>query len=195
MKGEATTAQMFGKMFHNIFGWSVMRASALNDNLYNELYEMYILDKHGLNIASYFDSINPVAYQEMTATLLESARKGYWKASDEQIAVTAQRHAEITDRHGAPCTQFICANPKLRQFIARSLPDREAQAYTRQLQEVLSKTVSSAVVLKEENLAGQKSLETQKYPETSMNVLLLVLLLGGGLSILLVSRYKHKRRS
>ena len=195
MKGEATTAQMFGKMFHNLFGWSVMRASALNDNLYHELYDMYILDKHGLNIASYFDSINPVAYQEMTATLLESARKGYWKASDEQIAVTAQRHADITGRHGAPCTQFVCANPKLRQFIAQALPDREAQAYDRQLQDALSETGTSSVVLKEENLSGPGGPETRDRSETSMAVILLIILLGGGLSVLLVSRYNRTRKS
>ena len=196
MKGEATTAQMFGKMFHNIFGWSVMRASALNENLYNELYEMYILDKHGLNVESYFDSINPAAYQEMTATLLESARKGYWQASDEQIAVTARRHADITGRHGAPCTQFVCANSKLQQFIAAALPAPQGQEYKRQLAQALSDAEASAVVLKEQRLSGHdKPQNTDRQHNTLVAVTLIVILLGGGLFFLFVSHRNRPKKS
>ena len=193
MKGEATTAQMFGKMFHNLFGWSVMRPSGLNERLYDDLYELYILDKDSLHIAAYFDSIHPVAYQEMTATLLECARKGYWKASKKQIAVTARQHADFTQRHGAPCTSFVCANPKLQEFIANALPAQEAQAYKQQLHDVLSTADASSVVLREEHLNGDRhpnhlanKLDRKEFPM----VVILLLLLGGGLAIVLVSRHK-----
>lgn len=85
MKGDATTAQSFAKTFQNIFGWSATRPDALTDNIYDDLYDMYIMDVNNLGIAEYFDRVNPTALREMTETMLESARKGFWKPTDEQL--------------------------------------------------------------------------------------------------------------
>lgn len=85
MKGGEGSAQMFGEIFRNIFGWHVMRPSAMDKELFNDLYRMYIKDENKLGIHEYFLRVNPAAFQAMTAVMLESARKGYWKASDEQL--------------------------------------------------------------------------------------------------------------
>ena len=61
------------------------------------------------------------AFQAMTAVMLESARKGYWKASDEQLKTTASLHAQITREKGAACTEFVCDNDKLQSFVADQL--------------------------------------------------------------------------
>lgn len=90
------SAQMFGEIFRNIFGWHVMRPSAMDKELFNDLYRMYIKDENKLGIHEYFLRVNPAAFQAMTAVMLESARKGYWKASDEQLKTTASLHAQIT---------------------------------------------------------------------------------------------------
>ncbi len=129
MKGDATTAQMFGEIFRNIFGWTVMRRSVLGENIYDDLYEMYIEDVNDLGIRDYFDRVNPAALQEMTATMLESARKGYWNASQQQLESIAGLSAEMTDRHGAPCTEFVCGNPKLQEFTASLLDPGRAVRY------------------------------------------------------------------
>ena len=104
MKGGATTAQMFGEIFRNIFGWHATRPSAMDKVIFNDLYKMYIVDENHLGIRDYFQRINPASYQAMTSVMLESARKGYWKASDEQLKVTARLHAQITREAGAACT-------------------------------------------------------------------------------------------
>lgn len=96
MKGGEGSAQMFGEIFRNIFGWHVMRPSAMDKELFNDLYRMYIKDENKLGIHEYFLRVNPAAFQAMTAVMLESARKGYWKASDEQLKTTASLHAQIT---------------------------------------------------------------------------------------------------
>lgn len=101
MKGGATTAQMFGEIFRNIFGWHATRPSAMDKEIFNDLYKMYIVDENHLGIRDYFQRINPASYQSMTSVMLESARKGYWKASDEQLKVTARLHAQITREAGA----------------------------------------------------------------------------------------------
>ena len=98
------------EIFRNIFGWSATRSSALPKDIYDDLYELYILDKENLGVKDYFENVNPVAMQEMTATMLESARKGFWKANKEQLLNTASLNAQITENHGAPCTEFVCGN-------------------------------------------------------------------------------------
>ncbi|MDE5876344.1 MAG: cobaltochelatase subunit CobN [Muribaculaceae bacterium] len=152
MKGDATTAQMFGKIFRNIFGWSAMRPSALSANLYDELYDMYITDSNGLGIEEYFDKVNPVALQEMTATMLESARKGFWNADSEQLTATAKLHARLTERHGAPCTEFVCANAKLREFTSSQLSEETADKYRNAISEATAQPAEGKV-LKEERVS------------------------------------------
>ena len=50
MKGGAGSAQMFGEIFRNIFGWHVMRPSAMDKEIFNDLYRMYIQDENKLGI-------------------------------------------------------------------------------------------------------------------------------------------------
>ena len=146
MKGDATTAQMFGEIFRNIFGWSATRPDLLTDGIYDELYDMYIADKQGLGIAAYFERVNPAAYQEMTATMLESARKGYWKASEQQIQATAGCHARMTEKFGAPCTEFVCANRKLHDYIASHLDKAAAQRFASDMSAAVSANGDSQVL-------------------------------------------------
>ncbi len=150
MKGDATTAEMFGEMFRNVFGWCVMRPSALNENTYDQLYDMYVADVNNLGIEDYFDRVNPAAFQEMTATMLESARKGYWKPTEEQLERTAALHAEITDKNGAPCTEFVCANQKLQGFIASKLNSADSEKYMIKISEAINGDVSGKVMRRNE---------------------------------------------
>ncbi len=149
MKGDATTAQMFGEIFRNIFGWSATRPSALNEGIYDDLYEMYVADVNDLGVKGYFERVNPAALQEMTATMLESARKGFWTPTEEQLKKTGQLHADVTTAHGAPCTEFVCGNRKLQDFIAGCLEEKSAERYRRDIGAAVDEP-SGARVLKEE---------------------------------------------
>lgn len=95
MKGDEGTAQMFGEVFRNIFGWNVTRPSALDPKLYDDLYRLYVDDAEGLGVRQFLEQKNPAAYQSMTETMLESARKGYWKPSDVQLAQMKQLNTRL----------------------------------------------------------------------------------------------------
>ena len=69
----------------------------------------------------------------MTAVMLESARKGYWKPSDEQLSATAQLHADITKEGGAACTDFVCNNQPLQHFVESRLSGEAGKEYKRQM--------------------------------------------------------------
>ena len=159
MKGGEGSAQMFGKIFRNIFGWHVTRPSAMNKELYNDLYNMYIKDEQNLGIKEYFMETNPAAFQTITSVMMESARKGYWKASEEQLKVTASLHNEFVKEKGAACTEFVCNNAKLEQFIAGKLTPQQQQAYTAAMNAVKNSSMESnaGVVLKNRNSSVAQS--------------------------------------
>ena len=136
MKGDEGTAQMFGETFRNIFGWNVTRPSALDPQLYGQLYDLYIADSEQLGIHEFFEQKNPAALQAITAVMLESARKGYWQPAPQQLQNTLKLHTDITRENGAACTDFVCNNPKLQQFIAGNLPESAARQYNEQLANV-----------------------------------------------------------
>ncbi|MDR1755480.1 MAG: cobaltochelatase subunit CobN [Culturomica sp.] len=163
MKGEATTAQMFGETFRNIFGWNVMRPSAIDPELYNDLYKCYILDEKKLGIHAYFDRVNPAAWQAMTSVLIESARKGYWKPTEEQLQTTLAAHTASIENNGAGCTEFICDNEKLQNYITHHLSSGQAATFNRNMKQVKeSRTTDDGVVLKQEKISPPQPDEESK---------------------------------
>jgi cobaltochelatase CobN len=189
MKGEATTAQMFGEIFRNIFGWSATRPSALPENIYDSLYDVYVEDVNGLGIEEYFERVNPAALQEMTATMLESARKGFWNADSRKIQTIAKLHARITDQYGAPCTEFVCANAKLQEFTASQLDKPTADKYRQDISKAIAQN-SDAKILKEErqNLQSDNLIKESVYYALGALVLFVVLI---AVAIIIKKRREH----
>ena len=104
-----------------------------------------VLDKLKLNMREYFEKKNPAALQEMTAVLMETARKGLWKTDAATLKQIAQLHAELVRKFGPGCSGFVCNNAKLREFIARNLADQPLkQEYSRQIERVRTPSGSSA---------------------------------------------------
>ncbi len=170
MKGDATTAQMFGEIFRNIFGWSATRSSVLPSGIYDKLYEVYVQDRENLGIEEYFERTNPAALQEMTATMLESARKGFWDPSEEQLEQVASLNARITEKHGAPCTEFVCGNKKLQNFVASNLDSKAAERF---MENIAGATALSpdAKILKENKSGAISNAIRNKLPERSVIVI------------------------
>ena len=54
--------------------------------------------------------------------MLETARKGMWKASEQQLNTLATLHTELVEEFGSTGSGFSGGNAKLQEFIAgRSL--------------------------------------------------------------------------
>ncbi|PID89140.1 MAG: hypothetical protein CSB01_03580, partial [Bacteroidia bacterium] len=111
-----------------------------------------------LDIRKTFEKENPYALQEMTAVMMETARKGYWKASPEQLKAMAELHTELVKDHQAGCSGFVCDNAKLREFIAKEVTPEMAKAYNEAIREVREVKVDE----KKENVVLKK--EEQEQP-------------------------------
>ena len=190
MKGGSGTAEMFGKLFRNIFGWNVMRPSAIDPNLYDDLYDIYIKDSQNLGINEYFRQTNPVALQTITAVMMESARKGYWDASDEQLKTTAELHAALTSENGAACTEFVCGNEKLNDYISSNLEGNQKEDYVNTIKSAINGTSSAdghEVVLRNDGSVDYKETDS-----ATLNIVAIILTVG--IVVLIIILIRRRRR-
>ena len=89
--------------------------------------------------------------------MLETARKGYWQATPEQLKSLSELHSGLVTRHGAACSGFTCDNAKLRDFIGRQLTPEQAKSYNTSVDRALSAAPSDnadnkGMVLEKERL-------------------------------------------
>lgn len=134
--GGASSAEKFAETFRNVYGWNVMKPSVIQPALWDALYETYVKDSQNLGVQKFFEQTNPYALQEMTAVMMETARKGYWKPSAAQLQAVSQLHAELVGKFGASGTEFVNDNRALRAFIAEQLGAATKSAYEDALQRV-----------------------------------------------------------
>ncbi|MDE5544870.1 MAG: cobaltochelatase subunit CobN, partial [Bacteroidales bacterium] len=137
MKGGAGAAAGFAELVENTYGWNVMKPSVIDNSMWNQVYEVYVKDVNGLGVKTFFERESPAALQEMTAVMLETARKGYWQASEAQLADIARLHAEMVEKYGACCNGFTCGNALLKDFVAQKLNPQQARRYASKVREAL----------------------------------------------------------
>jgi cobaltochelatase CobN len=162
MQGGASDANVFAELVQNTFGWNVMKPEAIDNEMWDGIYDTYVKDQFNLNTRQFFEDKNPAALQEMTAVMMESARKGYWKASDSQLKDVAKLHTELVNKYGASGSQMVSDNQKLQNYIANKVDAASAQAYKKQISEAREEKVSDkdGKVLKKEELNDTKETTT-----------------------------------
>ena len=119
----------------------------------------------------FFEAENPAALQEITAVMLETARKGYWKATEEQLKEISGLHVRFISEHGPACSGFVCDNQKLQKFVISHIPENGREVYQEQLdrtREVQTEHRQNAVVLKKRGFlsAGARKPEYLNRSET-----------------------------
>jgi len=85
--------------------------------MWQETFGVYVEDKHKLGMQQFFEQASPFAYQDMTARMLETVRKGYWKADDNTQKRLLEEYVGSVNRHGVGCAEHTCGNPRLQKFV------------------------------------------------------------------------------
>ncbi|MFC2520763.1 MAG: cobaltochelatase subunit CobN [Tannerella sp.] len=154
MKGEASSAGVFAETVRNTYAWNVMKPSAIDNELWDEIFDVYVKDKYDLKVDEFFREQNPATLEEITAVMMETIRKGMWKATPEQIAELARVHTETVNKYGAACSGFVCDNAKLKDFIASKADASAAAQYKQKIAEAreanLSDKDAKSVVLEKD---------------------------------------------
>jgi cobaltochelatase CobN len=192
-QGSASSAETLAETFRNTYGWNVMKPDAIKDELWDEIHSTYVDDKYDLGVKQFFERENPYALQEMTGVMMETARKGLWEASPEQIQQLAALHAELIENFGAGCSGFVCDNIKLRDFIAEQLPPQQRQNYEQQIKKSLEAPTDAeqdSMVLEKEVIRDADQEEVPLIQRLNWGLIIGLLLIVATIAFL-ASRRRH----
>ena len=191
MKGGEGAAAGLEELVQNTFGWEVMKPEAIDNEMWDEIFDTYVKDKHNLGMREYFERVSPAALQDISAIMLESARKGMWKASPDKVKALAKLHTELVAKYDAAGTEFVNDNAKLQQFIASKVSSAEAQAYKDRIDAARNDKSGKGTVLKAEDAAPTSQL-TSKGIASGVIVVVAIVALAAG-AIVLVRRRRNKQ--
>ena len=149
-----------------------MKPAAIDKELWDNIYNVYVKDELNLGVKKYFEQQNPAALEEMTAVMLESARKGLWKASEEQVAELSKLHTEIVNNYRPSCSGFVCDNkadaPTAAQYKENISKIREAKASGN----------DKGVVMKKEEMNQTTEEQTNTLSNVAVGIAVIIVLLA-----------------
>jgi len=100
-----------------LWGWDATVSELIDDAMWQESFEVYVEDKHALDMKRFFEESSPFAYQDLTARMLETIRKSYWDADEATKKKLLEEYVESVNRHGVGCSAHTCGNPRLLMFV------------------------------------------------------------------------------
>ncbi|HVG71911.1 MAG TPA: cobaltochelatase subunit CobN [Vicinamibacterales bacterium] len=100
-----------------LWGWDATVSETVDDRMWQETFGVYVEDKHNLGMQQFFEKNSPFAYQDITARMLETVRKGNWKADASTQKKLIEEYVGSVNRHGVGCAEHTCGNPKLQKFV------------------------------------------------------------------------------
>jgi len=122
---------------------------------------------------------------------METARKGMWNASKQQLDDIASLHARLVDEYMPSCSQTVCDNLPLRNFIASYVPENVAGKYLSDIDDIREAEVSGkdGVVMKREVLQDGSPDRTTAIS----NAVLTLLALAAVAAIMLLVRRRRRK--
>lgn len=190
MKGEASSAAVFAETVRNTYGWNVMKPAAVDPEMWEEIYRVYVKDKFGLGLPQYFERQNPAALEEITAVMLETVRKGLWKASEQQVADIVKMHTDLVNKYRPSCSGFVCDNAKLQDFIASHAEKQVAADYKKHISEIREAVAANqGVVMKKEEMTP--NVKEHRNELNSLWILIGTFVVLAGLVLLIRKRRKN----
>ncbi|BAV65916.1 cobaltochelatase subunit CobN [Sphingobium cloacae] len=100
-----------------LWGWDATVTDAVDDAMWQHTYETYVEDRQKLGMKQFFESKSPFAYQDITARMIETIRKDYWKADAKTRGRLVREYLDSVAAHGVNCTDVSCGNGRLLRYV------------------------------------------------------------------------------
>ena len=200
MKGQASSASQITEVVTNTYAWNVMKPNVVDNEMWDKIYDMYVKDTEHLGTSGFFKKENPEALQEITAVMMETARKGMWKATDQQLSDIATLHTDLVKEFGASSSGFAGSNAKLQNFISQKVNASDAAKYKQELQKMRTgsssgqeSTKGGKVLKKEEVATNNNNRQAEESPSSNTSIILIVSVLVVFVLILVALKRKRKK--
>jgi cobaltochelatase CobN len=103
-----------GAYVENLFGWATTVPGSVDSQVFARVNELYLRDAANRR---WLEEKNPDALLDVTSTLLESARRGYYQPTKEERERLAQDYLEQVAKRGLPTGMMGGGNEKLHEFV------------------------------------------------------------------------------
>jgi len=106
----------------NLYGWQMTSAEHMDEAFWQNSYDVYVADKHGLELEQFFDRENPHVRQMMLARMLEVDRQGVHKFQPDERARLVREYVSSVNRVGVSCSANTCGNRSLLDYVKTQAP-------------------------------------------------------------------------
>lgn len=158
----------------NLWGWQVTVPEAVDQNKWDNFYEVYVKDKYELDIAERFEeSGNLYAYQVMISRMYEAIRKSYWTPDEEVKQKLLSEFLETVETVGLSCNLNVCNNAKLEDFLNKEMEEingissKSIKNYQNQLKEI-RKQLNEAELPNKDQIAKSAENTNDYFPKKSV---------------------------
>ena len=132
-----------------LWGWDATAPETVDDGMWKETFDVYVDDKHKLGMKEFFEKESPYAYQDMTARMVETIRKGYWKADEATEKKLVEEYLASVNTHGVGCAEHTCGNPRLSKYVmerakAMGIPVPSIDGFQKAMEKAIGQQISKA---------------------------------------------------
>ena len=173
-----------------LWGWDATVSDVVDDAMWQESFAVYVEDKHALGMDEFFATSSPFAFQDITARMVETIRKGYWEADEPTRARLLTEYVDSVNTYGVGCAEHTCGNPRLLEYVIEEgviagVPVPALEAFRAAMEDAIGTDIESAARAMEafvrrneappaftENLEGfrlEESVEETLTPATPMS--------------------------
>lgn len=158
MESGYAGAQEMDRFTEFLYMWEVTTPDTVSDAAWDKVYETYVLDSQNLGLDEFFDE-NAYSYQSMTSQLLETARKGSWDASDEEIQNLVSEYVESVAENGVTCCHHTCGNALLDEYVqgVMSVPGVVDEETAAKYKELMQEATESSQQQSSESISHSSS--------------------------------------
>jgi cobaltochelatase CobN len=130
-----------------LWGWDATADQTVDEAMWQETFDVYVKDKHALDLKRFFDDKSPFAYQDITARMIETVRKEHWHPDAATLKTLLTEYIESVNEHGAGCSDNTCGNPRLLEYVVQQaltngVPAPDVQKFAASLEKALGAPIA-----------------------------------------------------
>jgi cobaltochelatase CobN len=121
MKSGYAGAREIRKEIEHLYGFQKTTPDHLDSATWQTVMDVFVKDKHGLGLQTFFERENPYARQALLARLIEVDRQGLHRFSPADQRDLIAQYTRSVAENGAVCNALDCGSPVLRSHMRNQL--------------------------------------------------------------------------